>query len=399
MKRLSVFFILFILGGCQAHTVFTGVFTAEVSHDIEVVAMKYPGSYSYEDIKNKKYKYFEHEVLQSRVVKDINKITTGEARSYAQAINLKTGKKFHIGNIPIGFQGKKYKYSATELAKLNCELLYESECVISIDAYRGNARVFYRDLNDFNDKKLSKIEKDNDIAIPYFEYTSYKALARPVNFGKGVKSGYGISTKANSQEMANKVAIEDCEKTYGKCLLFYEGNNSVWEDNQFQYAQAEAKRRQEYANYSQEALLERQRQRYIDEQKKKEEEEEKRVAVLVALKERCIEYGFTGNNNIASCIQREAQHDFEIEQQKYQVQLLKQELANQRMYASQNTQQVDVNTSEEVPWWLEILGAVAVGAAEGYKQQQIINTLDNRYQKKSIYRYQPQCGPGTVYSC
>ena len=48
---------------------------------------------------------------------------------------------------------------------------------------------------------------------------------------------------------------------------------------------------------------------------------------------------------------------------------------------------------------MEILGAVADGVAEGYKQQQLINTLDNRYQKKSIYRYQPQCVPGTVYSC
>lgn len=130
--------------------------------------------------------------------------------------------------------------------------------------------------------------------------------------------------------------------------------------------------------------------RMLAEAKKKEDEEQKRLAVVFALEQRCLEYGFTGNNNIAACIQREAQHDFEIEQQKYQVALLKQQLASQTNQA---------NTTEKIPFWMEILGAVADGVAEGYKQQQLINTLDNRYQKKSIYRYQPQCGPGTVYSC
>ena len=137
-------------------------------------------------------------------------------------------------------------------------------------------------------------------------------------------------------------------------------------------------------------LEEHNKKKMIAEAKQKEDEEQKRLAVLFALEERCIEYGFTGNNNIASCIQREAQHDFEIEQQKYQVELLKQQLASQTNQG---------NTPEEVPFWLDILGAVAEGISEGYKQQQLIETLDKRYQKKSIYRYQPQCGPGTVYSC
>jgi hypothetical protein len=133
-------------------------------------------------------------------------------------------------------------------------------------------------------------------------------------------------------------------------------------------------------------------------EKDKLDEEEKRVAVLLALKERCIEYGFTGNNNIASCIQREAQHDFEIEQQKYQVALLKQELSDQRLYASQNTQQVQANELEEIPFWMEILGAFAEGAAEGYKQKQLIEALDSRYQGKTryIYKAEVECG---IYGC
>tara|TARA_B100001093_G_scaffold332314_1_gene317321 strand:+ start:1029 stop:1880 length:852 start_codon:yes stop_codon:yes gene_type:complete len=249
---------------------------------------------------------------------------------------------------------------------------------------------------------------DNAPVNAYLKSPPYKALARPVNFGKGVKSGYGISRNAQSQEVANKLALADCEKTYGKCLLFYEGNDSVWESNQSVYAQAEAKRKKEYVpqynaqNLSPEEYLARQRQIAFEEQKKKEQQkkdaEEKRIAVLVALKERCIEYGFTGNNNIASCIQREAQHDFEIEQQKYQVALLKQELANQREYASQNTQQVQVNESEEIPFWMEILGAFAEGAAEGYKQGQLIKALDSRYQPKTRYIYvaEQECG---IYGC
>ena len=220
---------------------------------------------------------------------------------------------------------------------------------------------------------------------------------------------------STEQDAVNWHTKSRCEQLYKvKCVISREGSKVIYA-NYDDYKHKESKRiasvksqkskipQYNAQNLSQEEYIARQRQIAFEEQKKKEQDkldaEEKRVAVLVALKERCIEYGFTGNNNIASCIQREAQHDFEIEQQKYQVQLLKQELANQRLYASQNTQQVEVNTSEEVPWWLEILGAVAVGASEGYKQQQIINTLDNRYQKKSIYRYQPPCGPGTVYSC
>ena len=119
--------------------------------------------------------------------------------------------------------------------------------------------------------------------------------------------------------------------------------------------------------------------------KQKEEEEEKRLAVLFSLRERCIEYGFTGNNNIASCIQREAQHDFEIEQQKYQVALLEQQLA------SQNNQE---NTTEEIPFWMDVLGAFAEGLSEGYKQAELIKALDSRYLGKTRYIYR-DCGYNT----
>ena len=115
----------------------------------------------------------------------------------------------------------------------------------------------------------------------------------------------------------------------------------------------------------------------------KKQQEEKRLAVIYALKERCISYGFTGDNNIAACVQREAQHDYEIEQKEYQLQL-----AQRQTYAQQNIKQ----EAPETPWYLFILEAVAEGVEEGYKQKALIQTMDARYAKKDIWRYcRPNC--------
>ena len=204
------------------------------------------------------------------------------------------------------------------------------------------------------------------------------------------------------------LAERECEKVYGsKCVVTRHKRFEVPIEQTFYTSLEDYYKKQELkekiARLKKENEIELQKRLAIERKEKAEKDkldaEEKRLAVIYALNERCIEYGFTGSNNIAACIQREAQHDFEIEQQKYQVQLLKQELADQRLNVLQNNQQVQPDTSEQVPFWMEILGAVAEGVAEGYKQQQLINTLDNRYQKKSIYTYQASCGPGTVYSC
>ena len=101
-------------------------------------------------------------------------------------------------------------------------------------------------------------------------------------------------------------------------------------------------------------------------------------------KERCINYGFTGNNNIAACVQREAQHDYEIEQKEYELKLAQAKLT---ALTSQQNQ-----TTEKPSVWLLILGGLAEGIAEGYKQQQIIEALDRRYEPRDIYRYcRPNC--------
>ena len=113
------------------------------------------------------------------------------------------------------------------------------------------------------------------------------------------------------------------------------------------------------------------------------EMEERKLAVIHALKERCVSFGFSGSNNIAACVQREAQHDYEIEQKEYELQLAKQQLL-----AQQNQQQVE----PEMPWYLIVLEALAKGIEKGYEQQALINAMDARYERKDIWRYcRPKC--------
>tara|TARA_B100000575_G_scaffold260518_1_gene233556 strand:+ start:207 stop:1235 length:1029 start_codon:yes stop_codon:yes gene_type:complete len=271
---------------------------------------------------------------QTVVVKNYDNLNVSIQHNKAEAMSITTGEKFHVGNYSIGTFTAN-KYKMLDTVIENCERLFNSECVIT-------------------------------------------------------KSDIGSMSDITGQEEGGKNRIV---RIYYRDLDDYiqKTNKRIQDTN-----------RKMYAYSSQEDYLEQQKRISIalkeKSEKAKKDEEEKRVAVLVALKERCIEYGFTGNNNIASCIQREAQHDFEIEQQKYQVALLKQELADQRMYASQNTQQVQVNESAEIPFWMEILGAFAEGAAEGYKQKQLIEALDSRYQGKTryIYKAEVECG---IYGC
>ena len=133
-----------------------------------------------------------------------------------------------------------------------------------------------------------------------------------------------------------------------------------------------------------------------DKEEKKAREEEKRLAVIYALKERCESYGFTGSNNIAACVQREAQHDYEIEQKEYELKLAQHQLRAQQNQNQLLAQQSQPQVAPEVPWYLQALEAVALGLAEGieegYKQKALIQTMDARYAKKDIYRYcRPNC--------
>lgn len=287
MKNLTITLLtLLVLGGCVS--VVPRPIIVEVSEDIDVLGMRYiEGIHTIQDIEQlKASETGGHEYLNKRVVERWEDLSTGFNLNSAEAMNIRTGKKFHIGNVPWGFSWK-YKYIAYELARLNCEILTKSECVNTRTNSDGKEKIYYKDLDDY----FAKIKEREE--------------------------------KVEQERIAERIALE----------------------------------------------------------KKKQEEEQKKLAVIHALKDRCISYGFTGSNNIAACVQREAQHDYELEQQKYQFQLAQQQL---------QATQID----EGVPWWMETLGAVAEGAAEGYKQAAIINSMNSKYQKKDIYRYcRPNCQP------
>ena len=176
-----------------------------------------------------------------------------------------------------------------------------------------------------------------------------------------------------------KTLKDNCYEIYKSECVISKLDDEIYYSSQEEY-RAEQIRRQEYvANAKIKAAKdERELQETI-----KREQEEKKMAVIHALKERCISYGFTGSNNIAACVQREAQHDYDIEQKEYELQL-----ARQQLLVQQNQQQVPT----QVPWYLSILEGVAEGVAEGYRQQALIRTMDSRYERKDIYRYcRPNC--------
>ena len=193
----------------------------------------------------------------------------------------------------------------------------------------------------------------------YSEMVDYKAMARPLGGDGSVIAG---NTKERQtfkyQSAANDQAIMMCQNLYNdRCLLYMQGDINVWGMSKKEQLKNEAK-----------IIV-----------KRRVSEEEKKLVVINALKDRCISYGFTGNNNIAACVQREAQHDYELEQM---------QLAQQQLMTQQNQTQ----TVPEVPWYLSILEGVAEGVAEGYKQKALIQTMDSRYEKKDIYRYcRPNC--------
>ena len=134
------------------------------------------------------------------------------------------------------------------------------------------------------------------------------------------------------------------------------------------------------------AYAEEQKRKGQLEQLKQEEQQRKEKERIVAeLRERCASYGFSGDENIAACVQREAQHDLELAQQERALRLAQQRLANQNRQVQVQTQIVE----EEVPWWLQFLADVAEGVAEGYAHDAIYHND----KPKVIYR---NCD---VYQC
>ena len=138
---------------------------------------------------------------------------------------------------------------------------------------------------------------------------------------------------------------------------------------------------------------------------KKKKAERQKAQILAGLKQRCEEYGFTGDANISACVQREAQHDKELAMQKYELQKTRvalqhaQSQAQSRAYA-QSLPPV-VEEEEEMPWLIKFLGDVAIGVAEQYPaavlEAQQKQDAYNRGVKKGRAQAKPNCGGPNCY--
>ena len=177
----------------------------------------------------------------------------------------------------------------------------------------------------------------------------------------------------------------DCVITRAELATAF-GNTTTYDEDIFYTSLEDYKNKQEtrLANDRKEREIEEEQMRQhfasLEQQRKIEKER-----MIAELRERCVSYGFSGDENIAACVQREAQHDLELAQQERELRLAQQRLA----YQNRQAQVVE----EEVPWWMEFLGAVAEGFAEGFAEGVEHGVMHQNDRPKVIYR---NCD---VYKC
>ena len=148
--------------------------------------------------------------------------------------------------------------------------------------------------------------------------------------------------------VVNSFVLNKCSEFYlAKCLLVYEGNKDVWNQNQKAYQNTPQVKKLLLA---QEKIDK--KESTINMLKQTARSLERKDSVQLA--QRCLEYGFTGKSNISVCIQREAQHDKELAIQKLEL---------QKAYVQNKTE--PVQEEENLPFLIDFLGDVAVGIAEG----------------------------------
>jgi hypothetical protein len=209
----------------------------------------------------------------------------------------------------------------------------------------------------------------------------YKSEAMSIETGERYFRDYLLSQWVN-EDNANVVSAFDnqtkttCEELFkSKCVITRSNNFTDAGEKIYWKSLTEYKLAQETKILAEE----KERQRKLD------QEQEEKQRLIASLTKRCEDYGFTGDNNIAACIQREAQHDKELEMQKWELEKTRLALqqAQSRTYVQQQPEE------EEVPLLIQMLGDIAVGVAEGYKNQQI---YQQPQQKQSIYRNcKPNC--------
>ena len=270
----------------------------------------------------------------------------------AEAMNLKTGEKFHFGHsvVPsrcnIGDVG--YKHCPKVFVQKLCEDLYASKCILS----RFNDEIYYQSLEDYKSQEESRLAKREEEKREMLTSVREQRL---------------IAEKLNGRSLESMTASE-------KDSLLKE----VRKQRLAEETPAEKRLR---------IALEESRER-------------KKQELILELNKRCEEYGFTGESNISACIQREAQHDKELAMQSYELE--KTRLALQQAQSRAYTQNVTepVQKEEDLPFLIKFLGDVAMGVAENLadpsfqrdmQQQRQINELKAN-QNRDIYRdCRPNC--------
>jgi hypothetical protein len=258
----------------------------------------------------------------------------------AEVINIVTGEKFFVGDVLIWHPADKInksrsiaKVRAVELCddSFNTKALLKkylpypaapseydaarfsefknSKCVIS----RIDREVFFRDKEDL----MSKFYKEYELAFGKVQiWDDQNNLIAP--FSSNI-----IRTAANCTRLDAYGYVSDCSEFKAKFGLL----NRVLEKDDFKRLRTEASR----YNF-----------KFVQDQRA--EQNQKQFEEFV---KRCKGFGFTGESNIAACVQREVQHDLELAKQEQRLQQLENRIASAK------------KPSNDKPFLLEVLSILA----------------------------------------
>jgi hypothetical protein len=237
MKNLfSILIICFLVISCSTVAPTTKVI--QVSHDIKVLSTapdNYSGGGTIIDIDPNKV--IEWKTIVTESYDDLN---VGADAYRGEAINIETGKKFHIGNYPYGFfRNNVYTLERTLID--NCERLYKSKCFVSrtsTDRF-GNDVIYFTDPEDYKQKteqkRLAEIQKREEeiIAIQKRKQDAFNKLYETcLSFGFSEQNEIA---KCIQQEVFNekKLAILKEQQLQQLALLNNQQtsqNQSFWDE-------------------------------------------------------------------------------------------------------------------------------------------------------------------------
>tara|TARA_B100001142_G_C14147952_1_gene583332 strand:+ start:119 stop:895 length:777 start_codon:yes stop_codon:yes gene_type:complete len=173
-----------------------------------------------------------------------------------------------------------------------------------------------------------------------------------------------ISLAINYADKNKKYSEEEYNEYIKACMLIISRFDAERKET-YEREQSEINKR---------IILEGERKETYEKQQKQLElrlEEERRAErerIIADLRERCVSYGFTGDNNIAACVQREAQQKLELAEKENEsrerIRLAEQQSRNQSRQTQRESnaeQQADAKRQREAQALIN-LGALISGA-------------------------------------